>query len=530
MSSSAELTLGRPFHGVSHGAFEGGLVERMLKLESYLKALEDERNKIEAFKRELPFCMQLLNEEIEVSKEQLADYQEPAMKPQSTLTSVCEENLSIIATPVLEEFMPIKKPAEDAKEDTNVQIASGSKFLNGAKPNGVIHTKFWTPAEAHAHGQEMVSSITDKPYRKRDKMRVGGEDTEVAKPILNPQKRGGAFVPFCGIKRIQTSAEHLVEALPNVQVGDTSPTPCADVGNSLTGGVHHHHNLKETQNASVAAPTSTYCNGIGQATQRKPRRCWSPELHRRFVNALQQLGGSEVATPKQIRELMKVDGLTNDEVKSHLQKYRLHTRRPNASFHGALAHAPQVVVLGGIWVPPEYAAQAAATVSQAIPPVQLQESAERQSAPVQATPSYSEERYIQLSTTAASAATQLQLHRPGLYGSLINGKARPAMTTASAQSQGSSQGPALQHRRISSGHSASDGGGREEAESEEVNEGCSSWKDEDRRSTHHELPNGETSLLTYNPRAPVQVHKWLTSSGDDDSEAEDGRVYENHVI
>ncbi|KAM1627621.1 hypothetical protein ACFXTN_014454 [Malus domestica] len=35
--------------------------------------------------------------------------------------------------------------------------------------------------------------------------------------------------------------------------------------------------------------------------------------------ALQQLGGSHAATPKQIRELMKVDGLTNDEVKSHLQ-------------------------------------------------------------------------------------------------------------------------------------------------------------------------------------------------------------------
>ena len=26
---------------------------------------------------------------------------------------------------------------------------------------------------------------------------------------------------------------------------------------------------------------------------RKQRRCWSPELHRRFVNALQQLGGSQ---------------------------------------------------------------------------------------------------------------------------------------------------------------------------------------------------------------------------------------------
>ncbi|KAL0757627.1 hypothetical protein Bca101_095295 [Brassica carinata] len=52
---------------------------------------------------------------------------------------------------------------------------------------------------------------------------------------------------------------------------------------------------------------------------RKQRRCWSSQLHRRFLNALQHLGGPHVATPKQIREFMKVDGLTNDEVKSHLQ-------------------------------------------------------------------------------------------------------------------------------------------------------------------------------------------------------------------
>ncbi|EPS61273.1 hypothetical protein M569_13525, partial [Genlisea aurea] len=62
--------------------------------------------------------------------------------------------------------------------------------------------------------------------------------------------------------------------------------------------------------------------------ERKARRCWSPELHQRFLHALQRLGGSNLATPKQIRETMKVDGLTNDEVKSHLQKYRLHSRRP----------------------------------------------------------------------------------------------------------------------------------------------------------------------------------------------------------
>ncbi|KAL9254463.1 Transcription factor HHO2-like protein [Drosera capensis] len=99
--------------------------------------------------------------------------------------------------------------------------------------------------------------------------------------------------------------------------------------------------------------------GRQSSSHRKARRCWSLELHRRFINALQQLGGSHVATPKQIRELMKVDGLTNDEVKSHLQKYRLHNRRP-APASNANPQAPQFVVVGGIWVPPppEYAAGA----------------------------------------------------------------------------------------------------------------------------------------------------------------------------
>ncbi|CAL9781781.1 unnamed protein product [Musa acuminata subsp. burmannicoides] len=48
---------------------------------------------------------------------------------------------------------------------------------------------------------------------------------------------------------------------------------------------------------------------------RKARRCWSPGAPPTIPARLKQLGGSHVATPKQIRELMEVDGLTNDEVK-----------------------------------------------------------------------------------------------------------------------------------------------------------------------------------------------------------------------
>lgn len=117
------------------------------------------------------------------------------------------------------------------------------------------------------------------------------------------------------------------------------------------GAFHPFHGDKKTSKAPAAAASSTAETSSGSRQReekegRKSRRCWSPELHRKFLQALQKLGGSNglfhillllrsycccsflvlmficcgaVATPKQIKELMKVDGLTNDEVKSHLQ-------------------------------------------------------------------------------------------------------------------------------------------------------------------------------------------------------------------
>ncbi|XP_021905360.1 uncharacterized protein LOC110820240 [Carica papaya] len=62
---------------------------------------------------------------------------------------------------------------------------------------------------------------------------------------------------------------------------------------------------------------------LTQPILKNKRRSWSSELHGRFVQALDLLGGDEVATPKQIKEIMQVEGLTSEQVKSHLQRYRL---------------------------------------------------------------------------------------------------------------------------------------------------------------------------------------------------------------
>ncbi|XP_071716018.1 two-component response regulator ORR22-like isoform X2 [Rutidosis leptorrhynchoides] len=62
------------------------------------------------------------------------------------------------------------------------------------------------------------------------------------------------------------------------------------------------------------------------STQKKPRVVWSIDLHRKFVAAVNQLG-IEKAVPKRILDLMNVEGLTRENVASHLQKYRLYLRR-----------------------------------------------------------------------------------------------------------------------------------------------------------------------------------------------------------
>ncbi|KAG6505289.1 hypothetical protein ZIOFF_037644 [Zingiber officinale] len=61
-------------------------------------------------------------------------------------------------------------------------------------------------------------------------------------------------------------------------------------------------------------------------TLKRPRLVWTPQLHKRFVDAVAHLGIKN-AVPKTIMQLMSVDGLTRENVASHLQKYRLYLRR-----------------------------------------------------------------------------------------------------------------------------------------------------------------------------------------------------------
>ncbi|KAM0067289.1 putative transcription factor MYB-HB-like family [Helianthus debilis subsp. tardiflorus] len=82
-------------------------------------------------------------------------------------------------------------------------------------------------------------------------------------------------------------------------------------GGGAVGGVGEE---AETDSALRAEDSSA------TRASKRPRLVWTPQLHKRFVDVVAHLGVKN-AVPKTIMQLMNVEGLTRENVASHLQKY-----------------------------------------------------------------------------------------------------------------------------------------------------------------------------------------------------------------
>ncbi|KAJ8774680.1 hypothetical protein K2173_017126 [Erythroxylum novogranatense] len=308
--------------------------EKLQRCHEYVEALEEERRKIQVFQRELPLCLELVTQAIETCRRELSGTTVEYVHGQSE----CSEQTSSDG-PVLAEFIPIKKRTNTCCDEEEKQSHKRNKSNSNNvkdKNNSDQNTKSdWLSSV------QLWNQSQDPPSK---------EVVPRKAAVTEVRCGGGAFQPFHREKSVENKGCNKQSVVAKVTSPVPAPATSSTTETVTCGNTNGEKNKKDEKDDQ-------------QQSQRKQRRCWSPELHRRFLQALQQLGGSHAATPKQIRELMKVDGLTNDEVKSHLQKYRLHTRRPSPPVQNTgNPQTPQFVVVGGIWMqPPEYAAMAAAT-------------------------------------------------------------------------------------------------------------------------------------------------------------------------
>lgn len=113
--------------------------------------------------------------------------------------------------------------------------------------------------------------------REEDGSRSSGGCDQICDKL---RSSGGAFVPF---KR--QSGPMLKEKLDNLVKEKNKNLPinnlslCAPMIETGPIDKNSKGNIRGSSSSDSALP------------DRKRRRCWSPDLHRRFVNALQQLGG-----------------------------------------------------------------------------------------------------------------------------------------------------------------------------------------------------------------------------------------------
>lgn len=279
---------------------------KLSKLNDYVCVLQQEMKKIDGFRRELPLCMLLLNDAISDLEEEMVKLKKREVE-----------------TVVMEEFMPLKGISGHEDERAKRKSADWTD-----KKNWMSSAQLWTAPIQYENGSDTVK-IQDTLFlhQPRHQERSGG----AASWSLSDQtqsfnkKLGGELLPFkkpFGAVVMKTEEEEEDHPLNGLSLSMPALAEVGSVDNTNSNG----------KNIGVASDDGAGVLSEGgsssQTTQgKKQRRCWSHDLHQSFVKALFELGGAQAATPKQIREIMRVDGLTNDEVKSHLQKYRLHIRK-----------------------------------------------------------------------------------------------------------------------------------------------------------------------------------------------------------
>lgn len=189
------------------------------------------------------------------------------------------------------DFASSSSPDEPSLEDGRWGSAVDDEAVTKAMEVGV---------EAELGGDSMDMELPRDENHKDEKLEVLLEDEKDEKKHNNNVVAGDEAV---------SSAVTSTEDSAAAAASDNKSSSASAEGQSKRTST-------KTPSAAVAGKSS---HG-----RRKVKVDWTPELHRRFVQAVEQLG-IDKAVPSRILELMGNEySLTRHNIASHLQKYRSH--------------------------------------------------------------------------------------------------------------------------------------------------------------------------------------------------------------
>lgn len=164
---------------------------------------------------------------------------------------------------------------------------------------------------------DLVGDATDEIFADFSVVR-SGEDEMGAVAKATEVRRSGEF---CEERREEDVAKNLSKD-KEAPSATTSKEEYGSTEVSTANSPPLKMNNKSRKTTAAAAAAQSKAT---QAKRKVKKVDWTPELHRRFVQAVEQLG-LDKAVPSRILELMGIDCLTRYNIASHLQKYRSHRK------------------------------------------------------------------------------------------------------------------------------------------------------------------------------------------------------------
>lgn len=172
--------------------------------------------------------------------------------------------------PLLEEFIPLKHAGTATEGVEKLPEGNGA---SSEKAGWMTSAQLWSPADG-AMQAAAPQGNADTSF-----------DVSPKAVLDNKQRHGGAFHPFTKERHSGGRPGVVPELALAPMEKEKSEKKLSDM-----------EGARRESCGKVVSNGASDCRGqAAEAAQshRKARRCWTPELHRRFVNALQMLGGSQ---------------------------------------------------------------------------------------------------------------------------------------------------------------------------------------------------------------------------------------------